>query len=85
MKSKRMKFEILSKDPSSKARIGKIKLERGVINTPIFMPVGTLGSVRGVTNSTHSIQGGTNGNSLQGTTNGTTNGKNLQGTTNGGP
>ena len=48
MKSKRMKFEILSKDPSSKARIGKIKLERGVINTPIFMPVGTLGSVRGV-------------------------------------
>ena len=43
-----MKFEILSKDPNSKARTGKIKLERGSINTPIFMPVGTLGTVRGI-------------------------------------
>ena len=43
-----MKFKILSKDPKSKARVGKIELQRGVINTPIFMPVGTLGTVRGV-------------------------------------
>ena len=43
-----MKFKILSKDTQSKARTGKIKLERGTINTPIFMPVGTLGTVRGV-------------------------------------
>ena len=43
-----MKFKILSKDSKSKARTGKITLERGVINTPIFMPVGTLGTVRGV-------------------------------------
>ena len=43
-----MKFDILSKDSKSKARTGKIILERGVINTPIFMPVGTLGTVRGI-------------------------------------
>ena len=43
-----MKFKILSQDPKSKARTGTIKLERGSINTPIFMPVGTLGTVRGV-------------------------------------
>jgi len=43
-----MKFKILSKDSHSKARAGQIKLERGIVNTPIFMPVGTLGTVRGV-------------------------------------
>ena len=43
-----MKFQILSQDKQSKARLGKIKLDRGSINTPIFMPVGTSGSVRGV-------------------------------------
>ena len=43
-----MKFEIISKDSNSKARTGTIKLPRGNINTPIFMPVGTLGTVRGV-------------------------------------
>ena len=43
-----MKFQILSKDSNSKARVGEIKLDRGIINTPIFMPVGTLGTVRGV-------------------------------------
>ncbi len=43
-----MKFKILAKDAKSKARTGTIELERGIINTPIFMPVGTLGTVRGV-------------------------------------
>jgi queuine tRNA-ribosyltransferase len=43
-----MKFKILAKDAKSKARAGTIELERGIINTPIFMPVGTLGTVRGV-------------------------------------
>ena len=43
-----MKFQIISKDSNSKARTGTIKLARGNINTPIFMPVGTLGTVRGV-------------------------------------
>ena len=43
-----MIFEITSKDSKSKARTGKITIDRGEINTPIFMPVGTLGSVRGI-------------------------------------
>jgi len=43
-----MKFNITSKDAHSKARTGIIELQRGKINTPIFMPVGTLGTVRGV-------------------------------------
>ena len=43
-----MIFEIISEDSKSKARTGKITIDRGEINTPIFMPVGTLGSVRGV-------------------------------------
>ncbi len=43
-----MIFEITSIDSKSKARTGKITIDRGEINTPIFMPVGTLGSVRGI-------------------------------------
>ena len=43
-----MKFEINSLDPNSKARAGKITTDHGVIETPIFMPVGTVASVKGV-------------------------------------
>lgn len=43
-----MKFEILNTDPGSRARHGLITTEHGQIPTPIFMPVGTLGSVKGV-------------------------------------
>ncbi|WP_338409974.1 tRNA guanosine(34) transglycosylase Tgt [uncultured Flavobacterium sp.] len=43
-----MKFELLSKDPKSQARAGKITTDHGVIETPIFMPVGTVASVKGV-------------------------------------
>lgn len=43
-----MKFELLKSDDQSKARAGKITTEHGVIETPIFMPVGTVGSVKGV-------------------------------------
>ncbi|MBP6073029.1 MAG: tRNA guanosine(34) transglycosylase Tgt [Flavobacterium sp.] len=43
-----MKFELLNKDPLSKARAGKITTDHGVIETPIFMPVGTVASVKGV-------------------------------------
>ncbi len=43
-----MKFELKSQDPKSKARAGKITTDHGVIETPIFMPVGTLGTVKGV-------------------------------------
>ena len=42
-----MKFELKSQDPKSKARAGKITTDHGVIETPIFMPVGTVGTVKG--------------------------------------
>jgi len=43
-----MKFELLSTTPNSKARAGRIETAHGHIDTPIFMPVGTIGSVKGV-------------------------------------
>lgn len=43
-----MKFTLQATDPSSRARAGEIVTDHGVIQTPIFMPVGTLGSVKGV-------------------------------------
>lgn len=43
-----MKFDLLTKDPQSKARAGSITTDHGVIETPIFMPVGTVGTVKGV-------------------------------------
>ena len=42
-------FELIKKDANSKARRGKIKTRRGEVQTPIFMPVGTVGSVKGLT------------------------------------
>ena len=43
-----MKFSISHTDPSSKARAGEIQTDHGTIQTPIFMPVGTAGTVKGV-------------------------------------
>jgi len=43
-----MIFDLKSTDPKSKARAGVIKTDHGVIETPIFMPVGTVGTVKGV-------------------------------------
>ncbi|MDO4782762.1 MAG: tRNA guanosine(34) transglycosylase Tgt [Capnocytophaga felis] len=43
-----MQFELLKTDPHTKARAGKITTDHGVIETPIFMPVGTVASVKGV-------------------------------------
>jgi queuine tRNA-ribosyltransferase len=43
-----MKFDLLQKDPHTKARAGSITTDHGVIETPIFMPVGTVASVKGV-------------------------------------
>ena len=43
-----MNFEIKSKDQNSKARAGEITTDHGKIQTPIFMPVGTVASVKGV-------------------------------------
>ncbi len=41
-------FELLASDQHSKARRGRLKTIHGVIDTPAFMPVGTQGSVKGV-------------------------------------
>lgn len=41
-----MTFEIQANDPHSQARAGKITTDHGHIETPIFMPVGTVGSVK---------------------------------------
>lgn len=43
-----MKFDLLQKDTNSNARAGSITTDHGVIETPIFMPVGTVASVKGV-------------------------------------
>jgi queuine tRNA-ribosyltransferase len=42
-------FELQHNDPGTKARAGKITTDQGEIVTPIFMPVGTVGSVKAVT------------------------------------
>jgi queuine tRNA-ribosyltransferase len=43
-----MKFELKAQDAQSKARAGELHTDHGVIHTPIFMPVGTVGTVKGV-------------------------------------
>jgi queuine tRNA-ribosyltransferase len=43
-----LKFSLLQKDIQSKARAGEITTDHGTIQTPIFMPVGTVASVKGV-------------------------------------
>jgi queuine tRNA-ribosyltransferase len=46
-----MDFKLQAKDPNSQARSGEITTAHGVIQTPIFMPVGTVGSVKAVPQS----------------------------------
>jgi len=43
-----LRFEILTEDPKSKARLGKLITDHGEINTPVFMPVGTAGTVKAI-------------------------------------
>ena len=44
-----LQFDLLATDPTSHARRGRLTLNHGVVETPIFMPVGTYGTVKGVT------------------------------------
>ncbi len=44
-----LSFQIEKKDPHSKARTGAIVTDHGTIQTPIFMPVGTAGTVKALT------------------------------------
>lgn len=41
-----MKFQVLAKDPCCNARAGIFETAHGVVETPIFMPVGTAGTVK---------------------------------------
>lgn len=43
-----LEFQLLKTDPSG-ARLGQLRLTHGVVDTPIFMPVGTQGTVKGLT------------------------------------
>jgi queuine tRNA-ribosyltransferase len=43
-----MKFNLIQKDPSSSARAASLSTDHGNIETPIFMPVGTAATVKGV-------------------------------------
>ena len=43
-----MSFTLEHKDPGSNARAGLLKTAHGTVRTPIFMPVGTVASVKGV-------------------------------------
>jgi queuine tRNA-ribosyltransferase len=44
----RAMFEVIARDKSTKARVGRLKTRHGTIETPAFMPVGTQGSVKAV-------------------------------------
>lgn len=42
-------FEVLGQDPACEARRGRLHTTHGTVETPVFMPVGTQGTVKGVT------------------------------------
>src|SRR5678815_823361 len=44
-----MKFELLGKDAHTRARRGRLHLAHGTVETPVFMPVGTQATVKGLT------------------------------------
>ena len=46
MKELEFSFELITQD--EKARLGRISSPRGIVDTPAFMPVGTLGTVKGI-------------------------------------
>ena len=47
--AKLMKFELLTRDPKTRARRGRLHTAHGIIETPIFMPVGTQATVKSMT------------------------------------
>lgn len=42
-------FELIKQDPESQARVGRVHTAHGSFETPVFMPVGTQGTVKGLT------------------------------------
>ena len=45
----KIKYNLLHKDVNSEARYGKLETKRGIFETPMFMPVGTLANVKTLT------------------------------------
>src|SRR4051794_15214764 len=43
-----LRYELLAKDPSTQARLGRVTTRHGAFDTPAFMPVGTQGTVKGL-------------------------------------
>ncbi|HEV2176799.1 MAG TPA: tRNA guanosine(34) transglycosylase Tgt [Terriglobia bacterium] len=43
-----MEFEVIARDPTTRARAGLLRTAHGTIETPVFMPVGTAGTVKGM-------------------------------------
>ena len=50
-----LQFNLINTSTNSKGRAGTISTDHGEIQTPIFMPVGTVGSVKAVTQQQLSI------------------------------
>src|SRR2546427_4698374 len=44
-----MIFEVLTKDPKTRARRGRLQTAHGFVETPVFMPVGTQATVKSMT------------------------------------
>ncbi len=44
-----MQFEVMYDSLECRARLGEIKLSHGVVETPVFMPVGTKATVKTLT------------------------------------
>ncbi len=42
-------FEELARDPNSSARVGRLTTPHGIVETPVFMPVGTQATIKGLT------------------------------------
>ncbi len=49
MASPTPRFEIVAQCPHTRARTGRLHTAHGVVETPVFMPVGTQASVKGLT------------------------------------
>ena len=49
MNKKALSFKILAECPVSKARAAKMVLPHHAVDTPVFMPVGTQGALKGLT------------------------------------
>ncbi len=49
MSKKALSFKIVAECPLSKARVAQMQLPHQLVDTPVFMPVGTQGTLKGMT------------------------------------